>query len=93
MNILFFIIFLKDRDMSSPPTNSQWFSRTNKTFVEVIKVNDKEYEITYKNLLNQKVRSNSIDDFLKINEPLTLDTSLHNGIPKVCSKNSLDSIL
>jgi len=77
--------------MASPPIKSKWLSKSERTFIEVMKVDDKE--ITYKNLLNLKVRSKSIDDFLKINEPLTLDTSLHNGIPKVCSKNSLESML
>ena len=77
--------------MASPPSNSQWFSKSNRTFVEVVKVDDKE--ITYKNLLNSKVRSDSIDDFLKINEPVTLDTSLRAGIPKVCSFTSLESFL
>ena len=77
--------------MSSLTSKSQWFSRSERTFVEVIKVDDKE--ITYKNVLNLKVRSNSIDNFLNINEPLTLDTSLYNGIPRACSRDSLDSML
>ena len=77
--------------MASLTSKSQWFSRSERTFVEVIKVDDKE--ITYKNVLNLKVRSNSIDNFLNINEPLTLDTSLYNGIPRACSRDSLDSML
>lgn len=77
--------------MSSPPKDSQWFSKSDRTFVEVVKVENNE--ITFKSLLDSKVRSQSVEDFLKVNEPLTLDTRLYGGIPKVCSRDSFDSML
>jgi len=77
--------------MSSPPKDSQWFSKSDRTFVEVVKVENNE--ITFKSLLDSKVRSQSVEDFLKVNEPLTLDTSLYGGIPKVCSRDNFDSML
>lgn len=77
--------------MSSPPINSQWFSKSERSFVEVIDVN--EENVTFKNVVNLGVKSKSVDDFLKLNKRLTLDTSLHGGIPKVCSYSNLESNL
>lgn len=78
--------------MASPPIKSRWLSPTQRTFVEVVEI--KKEEVFYKNLIeNDIIRSKSLDDFMKINEPLTLDTALYRGIPRMCSlpkKNESD---